>query len=1004
MSKQDYSTGCKLCGGKCSIVVYKAFARSYISKQEAQQHEPIAIDLTNDMTLMNQQMNDHDITNEMILTAKRKYLRHHYKEDASALTCEYDPCNALIKGKSCNHSLNALSEAERAHITFYHRNTFDEHRRHSHRSARYGYKTLSNDDLNQEVKEEDSEGCMDDDAPTYTLAAKGNQLKQLSLDMFSMFVSEKPDTPSPNPSTPKWGATLSPTKTGDTLMLPGHSAAPPKIKYSKSVRYQKLYVKDQKNKPRDKDVILFGYEFTTKHGNFRNPKDEVLHIELENVSLKVTEWNSLLRGCTRYVKVGKAKLMKLNMKEVVGLKLYTDFDRLQREFRKCFRIINEEKRIEMQKNFVHWNGLLVSACKKANDDIVKTLYHGVASLNKASTFNGKYYGPVSTTTMFDVAQQFSGDEGTILVLHSAYSMAGIRLSWLSNYPDEDEVLYMNVTFQITDIIDPKTEKSKLWPMPSIIDHKYEEELEQIKHELQQISINSKVLSLNESHDMNEKNENVMVINKISILNLLYLQYKPRRWGNICDKNTKYAETLTMLREQFVHLIENIKAVQMDDTSPLIQHFFSSDQSEYEVPSNINRFNKQFKQKKHHYFKLQTIIRLFPEAEEIGINANNWDFTLNEFVEFLMKWHYDYTAVSLKYISLKFDDDKRTNKTCDERAIAALEEHYASANISKLSTLGWKFLTPSTLSRVPFDPGPELPFLLSFVQDENRDSAVFYRSNTLQLLDRDADHKSLEGCVDPADEEEEKKANANANDEVIRIHHNPKICILSTAIWDAIEYKEELTKLLNKVRLDMLESPQGPGALSLQRSRSCMNESFQRACDDVKSLTLEPLPADLVKVFMTKDGSGISYQAIYDIFPNVTDIFLRETEFTVKECDRLCAFLTHDIKRFIPFERIFYKQKELKDSIANETPFDRLKRSASRMGSFVFTEDYEWDPDEKDQDNPLPIDDELQTIAQMLRESADWSFQEHGQIAFCNDIYKHHQCENSFFVLSKVSSI
>eukprot|EP01084_Bolivina_argentea_P243445 408110_1 len=113
-----------------------------------------------------------------------------------------------------------------------------------------------------------------------------------------------------------------------------------------------------------------------------------------------------------------------------------------------------------------------------------------------------------------------------------------------------------------------------------------------------------------------------------------------------------------------------------------------------------------------------------------------------------------------------------------------------------------------MTRVRFVPRPELPFLLSFVQDENRDSAVFYRSNTLQLLDRDADHKSLEGCVDPADEEEEKKANANANDEVIRIHHNPKICILSTAIWDAIEYKEELTKLLNKVRLDMLESPQG----------------------------------------------------------------------------------------------------------------------------------------------------------------------------------------------------
>eukprot|EP01083_Nonionella_stella_P307121 1078355_1 len=967
------ASDCKDCGDECGLIIYKEFASTYVSMPPVTRIEDLEpLELINNDSMIPEKSDYQDGTDQRILSAKRKYLRyHHNKTQSLEFECKYaaDKCSALSHWTKTiqNDVLNGFSELEQAHITFYHPHEFDQRRsvRNRQRSCRWFHYNsrphLSNRDLNPEL-------------PSTMLSASLSQTVSLST----------------NPSL------------SDTL-----PSNPESLKWTRSVKYHKLSVKKQKNKVPATDVLLFGFPFETKTAEaaFANPKEEVLQATVLKTRIRVCEWNNLLRSSTRYVKMRNALKMQLRLKEVIALKLYTDFDDLQREYRRCFRVMERTERIDLQKNFVHWNLLLVSACKKAKDDIGETLYHGVASLNKASAFNGKYYGPVSTTTILDVARQFSGATGTILELHSAYSKAGMRLSWLSNYPDEDEVLYMNVTFQITDIIDPKTEKSKLWPMPSIIDHKYEEELEQIKHELQQISINSKVLSLNESHDMNEKNENVMVINKISILNLLYLQYKPRRWGNICDKNTKYAETLTMLREQFVHLIENIKAVQMDDTSPLIQHFFSSDQSEYEVPSNINRFNKQFKQKKHHYFKLQTIIRLFPEAEEIGINANNWDFTLNEFVEFLMKWHYDYTAVSLKYISLKFDDDKRTNKTCDERAIAALEEHYASANISKLSTLGWKFLTPSTLSRVPFDPGPELPFLLSFVQDENRDSAVFYRSNTLQLLDRDADHKSLEGCVDPADEEEEKKANANANDEVIRIHHNPKICILSTAIWDAIEYKEELTKLLNKVRLDMLESPQGPGALSLQRSRSCMNESFQRACDDVKSLTLEPLPADLVKVFMTKDGSGISYQAIYDIFPNVTDIFLRETEFTVKECDRLCAFLTHDIKRFIPFERIFYKQKELKDSIANETPFDRLKRSASRMGSFVFTEDYEWDPDEKDQDNhPLPIDDELQTIAQMLRESADWSFQEHGQIAFCNDIYKHHQCENSFFVLSKVSSI
>eukprot|EP01083_Nonionella_stella_P179066 634572_1 len=315
-SKQEDFTGCKQCGGKCSIIIYKAFARSYISKQEPNQNEPIAIDLTNDIAFMEQETDDHDITNEMILTAKRMYLRNHYKDDTCSLTCEYDPCGALNIATSCHYSLNALSELERAHMTFYHRNVFDKHRRHRYRSTRYGYKTLSNDDLNQELKDDDShtrdpnESCMDDEAvpSAPTLVAKSNHLKQISLDMFSMFVSEKPDTPVPNPSVPsppQFVATLFPTKT------------PGKLKYTKTVRYQKLYVKDRKNKPPDKDVIQFGYEFTTKHAKFKNPKHEMLRIKLKNmdVALKVTEWNSLIKNCTGYIKVADAKRMNLNMKE-----------------------------------------------------------------------------------------------------------------------------------------------------------------------------------------------------------------------------------------------------------------------------------------------------------------------------------------------------------------------------------------------------------------------------------------------------------------------------------------------------------------------------------------------------------------------------------------------------------------------------------------------------------------------------------------------------------------
>eukprot|EP01083_Nonionella_stella_P066363 174706_1 len=189
----------------------------------------------------------------MILTAKRMYLRNHYKDDTCSLKCEYDPCDALNKVKSSKHSLNALSESERAHMAFYHRNIFDKHRRHRHRSTRYGYKTLSNDDLNHESKKDDSD------------ISDANELKE--DDSIDEAV----------PSAPIRMNDTNESKEDDSIdeALP---SAPIRIKYTKTVHYQKLYVKKRKNKAPDKDVIQFGYEFTTKHAKFKNPKHEVLRI------------------------------------------------------------------------------------------------------------------------------------------------------------------------------------------------------------------------------------------------------------------------------------------------------------------------------------------------------------------------------------------------------------------------------------------------------------------------------------------------------------------------------------------------------------------------------------------------------------------------------------------------------------------------------------------------------------------------------------------------------
>ena len=51
-----------------------------------------------------------------------------------------------------------------------------------------------------------------------------------------------------------------------------------------------------------------------------------------------------------------------------------------------------------------------------------------------------------------VAKGFAGDNGQIFELYPSFGAKGLTVSWLSNFPDENEVLYMNVSFQISNIL------------------------------------------------------------------------------------------------------------------------------------------------------------------------------------------------------------------------------------------------------------------------------------------------------------------------------------------------------------------------------------------------------------------------------------------------------------------------------------------------------------------------------------------------------------------------
>lgn len=102
-----------------------------------------------------------------------------------------------------------------------------------------------------------------------------------------------------------------------------------------------------------------------------------------------------------------------------------DFDELQRAYRKVYRETDSFKRKEMMRQFYHWNKLLKQSVDKSRDIITQTLYHGINVQLNVSTFSGRYYGPVSTTKIYDVAKGFAGAKGRILEIYPSYGKKGL---------------------------------------------------------------------------------------------------------------------------------------------------------------------------------------------------------------------------------------------------------------------------------------------------------------------------------------------------------------------------------------------------------------------------------------------------------------------------------------------------------------------------------------------------------------------------------------------------
>merc|ERR1712113_1097900 len=62
-------------------------------------------------------------------------------------------------------------------------------------------------------------------------------------------------------------------------------------------------------------------------------------------------------------------------------------------------------------------------------------------------------------------------------------------------------------------------------------------------------------------------------------------------------------------------------------------------------------------------------------------------------------------------------------------------------------------------------------------------------------------------------------------------------------------------------------------------------------------------------------ANVSFEIVINIFPNITDLFLKETTFNLKECYKFINFIqqTTNLQNDLRLQRVFYSmKKQIKD--------------------------------------------------------------------------------------------
>eukprot|EP01084_Bolivina_argentea_P111069 198278_1 len=197
----------------------------------------------------------------------------------------------------------------------------------------------------------------------------------------------------------------------------------------------------------------------------KNLKDELLNNNIHKITDK--EYNTLYDECVELHKMRGHKIKAKNVgilnnkwqipvgtvisiNHLIALKLYTDYTKLQKQFKMYLRSVNYDiNNCEIYYFFKY----LQESCMLFGEKIKKQkLYTGIKQKLLFDSLTNTFHSPLSTTSEISVAQNFADDNGVVLLFKTVNKNERyFDLSWMSEYPHEREKLIMCCTLKISDM-------------------------------------------------------------------------------------------------------------------------------------------------------------------------------------------------------------------------------------------------------------------------------------------------------------------------------------------------------------------------------------------------------------------------------------------------------------------------------------------------------------------------------------------------------------------------